>query len=106
MHHFPNPTKPDTMERTESDSRVDTTCAGNNMILFPYTGYECNIIGFHSDIKSMEKIPVVTAITAYGDPPSGTTVMLVFNQALWSESSMVQSFIATNQVRSHEEQLS
>ena len=38
MHYDPNPTKTDTTKLTESDSHVDTTCAGNNMTLFNYTG--------------------------------------------------------------------
>ena len=52
------------------------------MTLFSYTGYECNFIEFHSDLKSMEKILVATEVTEYNDTLSGTTVMLVFNQAL------------------------
>ena len=52
------------------------------MNLFSYSGYDCNINGFHSDLKSMNKIPVVTVVIAYDNPLSGTIVMLVFNQAL------------------------
>ena len=54
----------------------------------------------------MEKIPVVTAVTAYDDPLSGNTVILVFNQALWFGRSMGKSLVATNQVRSYGVQLS
>ena len=71
------------MARKESGSHADTTCAGNNMKLFSYTGYECNIIRFHSDLELLEDIPVVTEVTAYNYPLSGTTVMLIFNKALW-----------------------
>ena len=106
MHHVTNPTNPDTMERTKSDYHVNTTCAGNNMTLFSYTGYNCNVIGFHSNLESIANIPVVTAVTAYNDPISGTTVMLVFNQTLWFGISMEQYLIATNQVFSHGVQLS
>ena len=48
----------------------------------PYTSYECNVFGFYSDLKSMEKIPVVTALMGYDDHLSGNTVMLVFNKAI------------------------
>ena len=102
----PNPTKPDTMARTELESHMDTTCVGNNTTLLSCTSYECNVNGFHSDMKSMENIPVATEVTAYDDPFSGTTVMLVFNPSLWFGSNMGQSTIATNQVRSHVIQLS
>ena len=54
----------------------------------------------------MENIPVSTEVTAYDDPILGTMVILVFNQALWFGSSMGHSLMATNQVFSHEIQLS
>ena len=79
IHHVQNPTKPDTMALIESDSHEDTTCDGKNMALLPYTGYEWNVILFNYDLKSMEKIPVATVVTAYDDPLSVATVMLLFN---------------------------
>ena len=88
VNHFPNPTKPDTMERTESDSHADTTCAGKNMTLYPYTSYEYNVNGFHYELKSTEKIPVATVVMVYDEPLLVTTVMLVFNKALWFGISM------------------
>ena len=106
MHHVTNPTNPDTMERTKSDYHVNTTCAGNNMTLFSYTGYKCNVIGFRSNLESITNIPVVTAVTAYNDPLSGTTVMLVFNKTLFFGSSIERYLIANNQVLSHGVQLS
>ena len=54
----------------------------------------------------MEKIPVATVVTAYDDPLSGTTVILVCNRALCFGRIMGQSLISTNQVCSHERQLS
>ena len=49
------------------------------MTLLSYTGYKYNVIGFHSDLKSMEKILVATTVMANDDPLLGTTFMLVFN---------------------------
>ena len=82
MNHVSNPTKPDTMAHIESEYHVDTTCAGKNTKLLLYAGYEYNINGFHSDLKSMEKIPAATELMVYDDPILVTAVMLVFNQAL------------------------
>ena len=101
MNQVPNPTKSNNMVCTESDSHVDTACAGKNVTLLSYTGYKCNVNGFHSDLKSTEKIPVATAVTSYDDPLLVNTVMLIFNQALWFGSSMVKPLTATNQVLSH-----
>ena len=49
------------------------------MTLLAYTGYECNVNGFHSGLKLMEKIPLETSVTAYTDPISGTSTV-VLNQ--------------------------
>ena len=68
MKQISNNTKSDAIVRIESDSHADITCAGKNMTLFSYTGYECNVNGFHSELKSINKIPVVTAVTAYNNP--------------------------------------
>ena len=83
MKQISNNPKPDTIARIESDSHADTNCNGKNMTLLSYTGYECNVNGFHSALKFMNKIPVMTVVTAYDDPLSAATVMLVFNPALW-----------------------
>ena len=106
MHKFPNNTKHDTVVQTESDSHADTNCSRKNMTLLSYTVYEFNVISFHSGIKSMEKIPVVTEVTVYDDPPEGNTFILVFNKELWFGVSVVKSLIATNKVRSNGLQLS
>ena len=106
INHVPNPKKPDTMARTESDSHSDTTLSVNNTTLLSYTGYECNVNVIHSDLKQMEKIPVAMEVTAQDNPLSGTTVMLVFNQELWFGISMRQSLITTIQVCLHGIQLS
>ena len=98
--------KTDTMARTELNSCADTTCSGKNMALLSYTCYVCNVKGFNSELKSMENIPVATELTAYDDNFSGTTVILVFNKAIWFGSIIVQSLIATNKVHSHGIQLS
>ena len=84
---------------------MNTTLAGNNMTLFSYTGYECNVIEFHYDLKSMYKIPVVMSVIAYYDPISGTAVMFISNQALWFGISMGKSLISNNQVQLHGIQL-
>ena len=101
IHQIPNPTTHDTMARIELDSHTDTNCAGKDMTILSYIGYNCNIIVFHYELKQMENIPLVTAVTAYDDSLSGNTVMLLFNQELWFGSIMGQYLIATNPFRSH-----
>ena len=50
--------------------------------------------------------PVATAVTVYDDPLSGTTVMLIFNQALLFGSSTEQYLISNNKLCSQGIQLS
>ena len=50
----------------------------------------------HPNLNPMNKMPVVTAITAYDDPLTGTTAMLIFNQALWFGNSMNYSLLSNN----------
>jgi hypothetical protein len=37
---------------------------------------------YHPDYDAIEKVPVVQATTAYDDPETGITYMLIINQAL------------------------
>ena len=55
MHHVPNTTKSDTMARIEPESNLDTICAGKNMTPLSYTVYECNVVGFHSDLNQWRR---------------------------------------------------
>ena len=101
MNSIPNPTLSNTCACTESDSHVDRICVEKNMTLLSYTGYECNVSGLYPNLTLMNKMPVVTAVTAYDDPLTGIRAMLIFNQALWFGNSMNNSLIANNQVCAH-----
>jgi hypothetical protein len=45
--------------RSKLDSRADTICAGKNCRLIHYTGQECTVNGFHTQLGSLEKVLIV-----------------------------------------------
>ena len=49
----------------------------------------------------MSGVPIATCATAYDDPVEGTTVILIFNKALYFGQSMDHSLVNPNQLRMH-----
>ena len=56
---------------------------------------------YEKSYKPIEGIPIVKGATAYDDPITGTTYILVFNEALYYGLKMDHSLINPNQVRSY-----
>jgi len=90
----------DTVARCELDTRADTICCGMNFRPLAFTGQLCEVRGFHDSLQPMKDIPVARCATAYTHPATGTTYILVFNEALYFGKSMDHSLINPNQVRS------
>ena len=91
-------TKTDTRARMESDSHADTCALGSNFLLVETTEWTCTVQPFHEDYAAQEDIPVVTGATAYDDPDSGETVILIFHQSLWFGPSLENSLICPQQI--------
>jgi hypothetical protein len=85
--------------RAEIDSRADTVCAGATFKLLEESGQSCVVNGFHSDMEPMQNIPVATVATAYDDPVTQATYILVFFEALYFGDSMEHSLISPMQLR-------
>jgi hypothetical protein len=85
--------------RAEIDSRADTVCAGSTFRLLEESSQYCNVSGFHSDMKPMQNVPVATVATAYDDPVSQETYVLVFFEALYFGDTMEHSLISPMQLR-------
>ena len=71
------------------------------MLCISATEHYCDVQPFSPSYKPIEKVPIVTACTAYDDPLSGNTTILIFHQALWFGNQLEGSLICPNQVRSH-----
>lgn len=84
----------------EVDTAADTCCAGKNHRVLEWTGQTCSVSGFHDDYEALENVPVAQTATAYVDPDTGVTTILIFNETLYFGNAMDHSLINPNQIRS------
>ena len=82
----------------ELDSHADTCCAGSSFRLIEYTGQTCTVAPFTTTLSELKDIPIVKAATAYDDPITGETLVLVLAQALWFGDKLENSLICPNQL--------
>ena len=94
-------TTPNTIANSEIDNHADTTCFGSNFTAIEFTGEQCEVSPLSKDYESMNNIPVATAATAWDDPTTGETIILVFHQGLWFGNKLPNSLINPNQCRVH-----
>ena len=83
------------------DSHADTTCFGSNFTPIYFTGEHCEVSPFSDEYSKMTDIPVASAATAWDDPETGKTTILIFHQGLWFGDKLPHSLINPNQCRMH-----
>jgi hypothetical protein len=83
----------------ELDSHADAACRGADCQVIAYTEKVCEVTPYHSSYAPMEDIPIVQAATAYTDPNSGKTYILIINEALYMGDTMSRSYINPNQMQ-------
>ena len=89
-----------TVGACEMDSHADTTCFGANFTPIGWTGQTCSVAPFSDHYKAMEDVPIAHAATAWDNPESGETVLLVFYFGLWFGPKLSHPLISPNQCRS------
>ena len=90
---------PDVVGRLESDSHADTSVAGANFTPIAFTNHSCDVQPFSDKYAPVKNVPIATAGTAYDNPNTGETLILVVHQVLWMPD-MPNSLLNPNQVRS------
>lgn len=86
----------------ELDSHADTCVAGPNCCVLEDTGYTVNVTGFSDKLQGVvADVPIVKAATAYDDPVSGTTYILVLGQAIYLGDIVEATLLCLNQLRYH-----
>jgi hypothetical protein len=70
-------------ERNKMDSHADTVIGGCNFILLHETGEYVTVHSFSDERKPFEKFPIGTIATAWVDPATSETKILVFHKALF-----------------------
>jgi hypothetical protein len=66
--------------RCEMDSHANTCVAESNCVNLEYTGRMAEVEAYSPDYPSMQ-VPIATVATAYDCPISGTTFVLIINEA-------------------------
>ena len=92
---------PNTAGNIECDTNADTCCLGKNFVVLQTTLRTANVYAYDASIQPIENVPIVTGATAYDDPVSGNTFILVFHESLFYGSKLDHSLINPNQVRAY-----
>jgi hypothetical protein len=83
----------------ELDSHANTCVAGPNCKVIEYTGYTVNITGYSKKQGIMENVPIVKAATAYDNPVTRDTIILVLGQALYMGYHIERMLLCPNQLQ-------
>jgi hypothetical protein len=85
--------------RSNLDSHADTIVCGANCTIIHYTGKECDVAPYTDAYESIKSVPIVQAGTAWDNPETGETVILVLNEAIWMADKLEHTLINPNQLR-------
>ena len=85
----------------ETDSNADTCCLGTNFVIKSHTGRSADVYPYDKAYKPITNVPIVAGATAYDDPITHTTFILIFHEALFYGKKLDHSLINPNQVRAN-----
>ncbi|KAI2507485.1 hypothetical protein MHU86_6977 [Fragilaria crotonensis] len=88
-----------TAANNECDSNADTCCLGKNFVELQAIYRTADVYAYDALIQPVENVPILSGATAYNDPISGDTYILVFQKALSYGTKLDHSLINPNQVR-------
>ncbi len=94
------PEKP-TTAYNECDTNADTCCLGKNFVVLEYTRRTADVYAYDESIKPIQNVPIVTGATAWTDPTTDETYILVINEALYYGTRLNHSLINPNQIRAY-----
>ena len=91
---------PGVISSNEMDSNADTCCAGSNFVVLQMTRRTADVYPYDvSNYKPIYNVPIVSAATAYDDPITGKTYILVLHECLYYGSKLQHSLFNPNQLR-------
>jgi hypothetical protein len=64
----------------ELNSHANTCVAGPHCIILEWTDQVTNVSAYSDQSKVLQDIPIITAATAYDDPQTGITYIIVIRQ--------------------------
>ena len=95
--HVPPP--PNVRAANECDSNADTCCAGTNFVVLQHTSRSADVYPYDSSYQPITNVPIVSAATAWTNPNTNETVILVFHETLYYGTSLAHTLWNPNQLR-------
>ncbi len=92
---------PNTVADNKCDTNADTFCLGIFFFIFNATFRTADVYAYDTSIKPIDNVPIESAATAYDDPVTGTTYILVFHESLYYGGKLDHSLINPNQIRAY-----
>ena len=83
----------------ECDSNADTCCLGPNFLITNYTRRTADVYAYDSNIEPVRGVPIVQGATAYDDPRTGITYLLIINEGLYYGTKLDHTLVNPNQIR-------
>ena len=90
-----------TTAENKCDTNADTCCLGKNFVILEYTQRTADVYAYMEDITPIVGVPIVSGATAWDDPVTGQTFILVINEGLYYGNKMNHSLINPNQIRDY-----
>ena len=89
---------PNTNGINECGTDADTCCLGKNFVVYKYTRRITDVYAYDKSYAPATNVPFVMGATAYDDPLSGRTFILLFNEAFYYGSKMDHSLFNPKQL--------
>ena len=83
------------------DSHAETIVCGSDCIIMHFTGKECGVAPYTGAYETIKAVPIVQAATAYNNPETGDTTILILNKAMWMDETMDYTVVNPNQLRAY-----
>ena len=72
-----------TMAANECDTNTDICCLDKNSVMFEFTQRAVDVYAYTKDIAPIVGVPIVSGATAWDDPVTRQTYILVINEDLY-----------------------
>ena len=85
----------------ELDFHADTIVWGSNCIVIHFTGKECDVAPYTDTYDTIKAVSIVHADTAYDNPETGDTTILILNKEIWMGETMDHTLVNPNQLHAY-----
>jgi hypothetical protein len=85
-------------DRNELDSHADTVVGGPNCVLISDPNKYATVYSFSDERKPFDKVPIGSIATAWVNPETGKTIILIFNEALYFGDHLKATLLCPNQM--------